>query len=164
MGNQLTGRSYLQKLQTFAYGTLALPLLFFIYLYLESSVDRLESLVSQDTHTLIFIPALLICAFLFFLSWKKFKILKGTAVAKERFKEKLEIYRKANNFRFVIYGAIAGLCTLGFYLTNYQPFAALFGIMIVLFSINNPTARKIVSDLKLKDKEKQTILTGIEIN
>ncbi len=163
MSEQMTGRLYLQKLQTFAYGTLAFPLLFFIYLYLESSVDRLSSWVSPENHILIFAPSTLICVLLFFWAWKKFNSLKHQAIASERFDEKLEIYRKANSWRFVLFGIIALLCALGFYFTNYQPFAALFGIMIVVFSINNPTARRIVHDLRLKDNEKQVILRGLEI-
>ncbi len=39
----------------------------------------------------------------------------------------------------------------------------MFGVMIVLFSINNPNARKIVTALKLKEEEKKIILTGLEI-
>ena len=78
-------------------------------------------------------------------------------------REKLTIYQKASNTRFYVYGLSALLTTFGFFLTNYQPFAGLFGIMIVLFSINNPNARKIVVDLKLKKSDKEIILKGLDI-
>ncbi len=81
----------------------------------------------------------------------------------DKLSEKLNIYRKASNTRFVVYGTSAFLICIGFYMTNFQAFAVLFGIMIVLFSINNPNARKIVNDLKLRDQEKEIILNGLDI-
>jgi hypothetical protein len=35
--------------------------------------------------------------------------------------------------------------------------------MIVLFSINNPNARKVVKDLKLLENDKDIILRGLDI-
>ena len=164
MQSNLSGRTYLQKLQTFAYGTLALPLLFFVYLYLESSVDRLEAPVPEAYHLYAFIPTLIGCLILIIWTTRKFETLRKEAVSKASFVEKLTLYQKANKFRFMNYALAATWCTIGFYFTNFQPFAVLFAIMIVLFSISNPTARRIVNELRLKDQEKQMILSGSEIS
>lgn len=164
MNSNLSGRTYLQKLQTFAYGTLALPLLFFVYLYLESSVDRLEALLSAEYHLFAFISTLSACLILLIWTTRKFETMRKEAISKPSFVEKLTLYHKANQFRFVNYAIAATSCTIGFYLTNFQPFAVLFAIMIVLFSISNPTARRIVNELRLKDQEKQVILSGSEIS
>lgn len=163
MSQQQTGKIYIQKLQTFAYACLGFPLLFFIYLYLESSVDQLEPKVSEDYHLYIFFALLLLAVLLIILSFKKYQFARASARLKPDFKEKLYFYRKGSNQRFLLYGISTTIITFGFYLTNYQPFAALFGIMIVLFSINNPNDRKIVRELKLKDDEKTIILTGLDI-
>jgi hypothetical protein len=163
MQSNLSGRTYLQKLQTFTYGTLALPLLFFVYLYLESSVGRLEARVPEEYHLFAFIPTLSVCLILLFWTTRKFETMRKEAILKTSFVEKLTHYQKANQFRFINYAIAATLCTLGFFLTNFQPFAVLFVIMIVLFSISNPTARRIVSELRLKDQEKQIIYSGSEI-
>ena len=163
MSEQLTGKIYLQKLQTIAYLSLGAPLLFFIYIYLESSVDQLEEKIPSNYHAVMLISILLICVIIIYWSVKKYKyFIKETFVASE-LKEKLKLYQIANNNRFIIYGASAMLISLGFYLTNYQPFAALFGIMIVLFSINNPNTRRIVNELKLKHNDKEVILDGLDI-
>ena len=61
------------------------------------------------------------------------------------------------------FGLCALLITIGFYLTNFQPFAALFGLMIVLFSIYNPSSRRIFQELKLRDEEKNIIMNGEDI-
>ncbi len=84
-------------------------------------------------------------------------------MSQKNFKDKLQLYKNASNTRFLFYGISTSLITIGFYLTNFKPFAVMFGVMIVLFSINNPNARKIVTALKLKEEEKKIILTGLEI-
>lgn len=163
MRQQETGKTYIQKLQTFAYICLGFPLLFFIYIYLESSVGRLEPRIGQGYNLFIFAPAFLLAMGLIYLSIKNYNALKAEAITKTDFKEKLKIYHKASNTRFLYYGASTSIITLGFFITNYEPFAALFGVMIVLFSIHNPNARKIANELKLKGDEKSIILTGLQI-
>ncbi len=163
MSQQLTGKTYLQKLQTFAYVCLGIPLLFFIYLYLESSVERLVPLISEEQILYLFFPLLIVSILLVYAANKKFKSINSSAILETDFLRKLIAYQKANNTRFLYYGISTLLITIGFYITNFQPLAALFGIMIVLFSINNPNQRKIVKDLKLKDPEKTIILKGLEI-
>jgi hypothetical protein len=163
MRQDLTGKIYLQKLQTFAYLCLGLPLLFFIYSYLESSVDELIPLVPIAYNVFVFFPVLILTSGTLFLGAKSFKSSKLRATEISDFNHKLQVYQKASNTRFLSYGISTLLVTIGFYITNYQPFAILFGIMMVLFSINNPSTRKIVTDLKLKGEEKKAILTGSEI-
>lgn len=85
------------------------------------------------------------------------------ARSKPELSEMLKIYQTANNNRFIVYGISAMMISIGFYLTDFQPFAALFGIMVVLFSINNPNTRRIVNELRLKDKNKEIILDGLDI-
>jgi len=163
MKKQLTGKEYLQKIQNIAYLALAPPLLIFIYLYLESSVDQLHEIIPAAYHVTVFISFFIICVALIFWSFNKFNFFIKKAIPLKDLKKKLNLYQIASNTRFIIYGTSALLTTLGFYLTNFQPFAGLFGLLIVLFSINNPNARKIVVDLKLKKKEKEIILKGLDI-
>lgn len=163
MSQQQTGKTYLQKLQTFAYICLGFPLLFFIYVYLESSVDQLIPLVNPDYNLIIFIPSFILALLLILYGRKQYSSLKNEAIDKPSLKQKLLHYQKANNVRFLFYGMSTLLITIGFFLTNYQAFAALFGIMLVLFSINNPNQKKIITELKLKGDEREVIITGSEI-
>ena len=163
MALPLDGKLYLQKLQTFAYLCLGLPLLFFIYLYLESSVDQLTGLIAEDHHMGFLIVMTIVGILIIFVGIKKRRQLLEEAMQKEKLVEKLKIYRLSNNLRFLSYGLSSSIVTIGFYLTNFQAFAALFGIMIVLFSIHNPNSRKIVTDLKLKGSEKEILINGLEI-
>ena len=163
MSAQLNARTYLQKLQTIAYLSLGAPLLFFIYIYLESSVDQLEEIIASEYHMAVFLFVLLTSLAVIYWSMKKYKNFIKDSLVVSDLKEKLNIYQLANKNRFIIYGVSAMLISIGFYLTNFQPFAALFGIMIVLFSFNNPNTRRIVGDLKLKNKDKEIILDGLDI-
>ena len=163
MGQQLNGRIYLQKLQTVAYLCIGIPLLFFIYAYLESSVDQLEEIIPSNYHLYILFPLILICLIINYWSIKKYKFLINQSFSKLALREKLALYQEGNNNRFIMYGISAMMISIGFYLTNFQPFAALFGIIVVLFSINNPNARKIVTELKLRNKDKEIIYNGLEI-
>lgn len=163
MGQQLNGRTYLQKLQTVAYLCIGIPLLFFIYVYLESSVDQLEEIIPSNYHLLILFSLTFICLIIIYWSIKKYRFLITQSFSTLVLREKLALYQEANNNRFIIYGISAMMISIGFYLTNFQPFAALFGIIVVLFSINNPNARKIVTELKLRNKDKEIIYNGLEI-
>lgn len=163
MRPQETGKTYIQKLQTFAYICLGFPLLFFIYLYLESSAEMLEPMIAPEYNLFVFVPIFTMAMYLIYLSMRNYKALRVEATAKTDFKEKLQLYHKASNTRFLYYGACTLSITIGFFITNYEPFAALFGIMIVMFSIHNPNARKIAGELKLKGDEKSIILSGLDI-
>lgn len=163
MSEQLTGKTYLQKLQTFAYLCLGTPLIFFIYLYLESSVDELIPKIEEVYNPYLFLPSGIICVALIYFNFKSYNSTLEDARSKKKLKEKLSIYRTASNRRFIVFGICSGILAAGFYLTNFQAFAALFAIMIVLFSIYNPSSRRIVNDLRLKDEEKKVILSGLKI-
>jgi hypothetical protein len=163
MRPQETGKTYIQKLQTFAYICLGFPLLFFIYVYLESSAEMLEPMIAPEYNLYVSVPVFAMVLFLIYLSTRNYKALKLEATKKTEFKEKLNLYHKASNTRFLYYGTCTLSITIGFFITDYEPFAVLFGIMIVLFSINNPNARKIAGELRLKGDEKSIILSGLDI-
>ena len=163
MQNDLDGKNYLQKLQTFAYLSLGVPLIFFIYIYLESSVDGLEEIIPSQYHVTILVPVLIVCLPLLYWNLKKFKRSVEQSSEKTKLRDKLKLYQLANNSRFLTYAICAMVICIAFFLTNFQAFAALYGIMLVLFSINNPSARRIVQDLKLKGKEKEIVLNGLQI-
>ena len=163
MKDQLDGKTYLQKLQTFAYLSLGIPLLFFIYIYLESSIDQLVEIIPSRYHVSLLVPFVVLVLLLLYWNQKKYKSSMLLTLQKPELREKLRLYQQASNMRFFIYGICSLKISIGFYLTDFEPFAALFGIMLVLFSIHNPNTRRIVRDLKLKDKYREIILNGLEI-
>ena len=163
MRKQLDGKIYLQKLQTFAYVSLGFPLLLFIYIYLESSVDQLVELIPAKYHISMLMALAFLSVALLYWNQRMFSSNLAQTKGTSELRAKLRFYQLASNRRFAIYGVCSLLICIGFYLTNFQPFAALFGIMLVLFSIHNPNTRRIVKDLQLKDRNKEIILKGLDV-
>lgn len=163
MSGNLNAKEYIRKLINIAYLSIGIPLVFFIYIYLESTAETLVPIVKQEFNMMVFIPIFIVSLVLIIWGSKKYKDNLTEAEDKELLSEKLIIYQKGTTIRFVSYSISSSLISIGFYLTDFQVFAALFGIMIVLFSINNPNARKIAIDLKLKKDYRNIILKGLDI-
>ena len=163
MNEQYTGKSYVRTLQNIAFMSQGLPVMAFIYVYLESSNQNLMVYIPEMYHTMFFTLLMIVCTMMIYWSYKNYQNLIHEALAEERFTERLKIYKKATTTRYIVYGISAALITIGMYLTSYQPFGALFGVMIVFLSWHNPNARRIVKELKLKGHEKEVILQGLEI-
>jgi len=163
MSKILNSKEYIRKLINIAYLSIGIPLLFFIYVYLESTSESLEPMIEQEYQLMFFIPIFIISLTLIVWGHKKFSLNIVAAKSMNHLSEKLVQYQKGTTQRFVSYSISSMLISIGFFLTDFQVFAALFGIMIVLFSINNPNARKTVIDLQLKDDEKDIVLKGLDL-
>jgi hypothetical protein len=164
MSENLNAKEYIRKLINIAYLSIGIPLLLFIYVYLESTAETLIPIVKQEYNMMVFIPIFIVSLALIVWGNKKYKNHLSEAGVKELLSEKLIIYQKGTTIRFVSYSISSLLISIGFYLTDLQVFAALFGIMIVLFSINNPNARKVAIDLKLKNDNRNIILKGLDFS
>jgi hypothetical protein len=163
MPELLNAKEYIRKLVNIAYINVGIPLLFFIWVYLESSSEQLIPLVGPEYNLIVFIPVLLICLAIIILGFRKFKLQLLLCAATERLADKLIMYQKGVTIRYVGYSISSLLIAIGFYLTDYHPFEVLFGIMIVLFSIHNPNARRVANDLKLKKEDRIIMLEGHDI-
>lgn len=163
MSEIINGKEYIRKLINIAYLCIGIPLLFFIWVYLESNAETLNAVIDQEYKVPVFVIVLIISLALIFLGHKKNKAYLLEARQKKVLREKLIFYQKGITVRFVAYSISSLLISIGFFLTDFQPFAAFFGIMIVLFSINNPNARKLAIDLQLKDDDKNIILKGLDL-
>ncbi len=163
MSGNSNAKEYIRKLINIAYLSIGIPLLFFIWVYLESTAETLIPMINQEYIMTVFIPIIIFSLLLILWGNKKYKNSISEARSIEPLPDKLVIYQKGTTIRFVTYSISSLLISIGFFLTDFQPFAALFGIMIVLFSINNPNARKVVQDLHLVENDKNIILQGLDI-
>ncbi|MCK5208427.1 MAG: hypothetical protein KAQ79_10415 [Cyclobacteriaceae bacterium] len=159
----LNGKEYIRKLINIAHLSIGIPLLFFIWVYLESTAETLNPIVNEEYKMMVFIPVFIFSILLIVWGHKKYNIILSEARESDPLSEKLKLYQRGTTIRFVTYSISSILISIGFFLTDFQVFAALFGIMIVLFSINNPNARKVVRDLKLVENDKDIILKGLDI-
>ena len=162
LGNS-NAKEYVRKLINIAYLSIGIPLLFFIWVYLESTAETLIPMINQEYTMVVFIPILIFSLLLILWGSKKYNNSLSEARLIEPLSNKLVIYQKGTTIRFITYSISSLLISIGFFLTDFQPFAALFGIMIVFFSINNPNARKVVRDLHLVENDKIIVLQGLDI-
>ncbi len=159
----LSGKEYVRKLINIAYLNIGIPLLFFAWVYLESNAETLIPKVAENQRLILFIPIVVTSLVFILFGHKKHSYFTKKARKEEDFVNKLVIYQKATTHRFIFYSISSLLITFGFFMTDFQPFAALFGIMIVLFSINHPNAKKVADDLRLKDDNRKIILEGLDL-
>jgi hypothetical protein len=165
MKNIQNSREFQRNLINIAFGCISLPLLIFAWLYLESSIDELEPVFKQEkTATLVLFFAAVIMLLVVFFGGRMYNKKLGMARESKTLVNKLMIYRQALIKKFLSFGIASMVIVIGFYLTNIQLFAVFFALMIILFSINNPNSRKISKDLKLKDREKEIVLKGLDLN
>lgn len=162
MDKLLNGKVYLRKLVSISYGSIAVPLLVFVWVYLEVLSDRLEPVIEENSHPYV----LGLVVFLSLLSGAYSHIRGKKLLEKARTADtlmiKLKIYKKKIGLQHAMYGVISAFITIGFYLTGYAPFEFLFFIMIFLVSIHQPNATRTVRDLGLKDAEKDVLTRGLD--
>lgn len=163
MSPQLNGKEYIRKLVNINSLSAVVPLLFFIWVYLESSSEQLIPLVDKESTMIVFIPILIICTLVTIYGMKIFRSQLSKASDSDLLSTKLDLYMKGAMYRSISYSIASMLISIGFFLTDFQVFPALFGITIILFSFANPNARRIVNDLKLRDRNKEIILKGLNV-
>ena len=147
-----------------AYLMVGLPMVAFMWLFLELSNGSLQSMISPPLeYIVISLCSLSVTA----LIWMGVKIFKnGLMLAKDEseLKEKLIIYQKVSErkFVFLLYASI--ITVVGMYLCASEVFAILYTFIIIIFSMSNPTLEKISNDLRLKDETRKKMLRGEDFN
>ena len=114
MSELLNAKEYIRKLVNIAYINVGIPLLFFIWVYLESSSEQLIPLIGSEYKLTVFIPVLLICLIIIILGVRKFKLQLLLCSARDRLADKLIMYQKGVTIRYIGYSISALLITIGF--------------------------------------------------
>lgn len=156
-------KEYLRQLINIAYISMSIPLLIFGWLYLEVSTNRIEPIVSPDKVNMIFILSTVITIGLLWMGNRRYQQKLSLARTEETLVNKLLLYKKAVFIRFLLFGIAAMVTTIGIYLTASELFAITFSIVVVLFSINNPSLYRIAKALQLEGEEKEHILKSKEL-
>ncbi len=157
-------REFLRVLINRAYLSFGIPLLPFGWLYLELSAHHLKPVISARQITVLTYLILVLMVFFIIAGYRKSSGLIHKARQQPTLFKKLLVYRKAITLRFIYFSIAALIVTLGLYLTASEVISVLFAVVIVIFSINNPTLQGIVRNLHLQDEEKDIILKVKNLN
>jgi len=155
---------YQRKLLNIAYSAVGIPMLFFFWLFLELIHGDMSAQVSKSIEYIVIFFTILS---VFLLIWMGRKIFRsGMSLAREEnlLKEKLIIYQKVAERKFLLLFIASVITTIGLFLCANELFGAIYALLIIIFSLSNPTRDRISNDLQLRDRDKKKVITGEDFN
>lgn len=149
-------REFFNTLYNILYGILLVPLLVFVYLYLEQRSGNLMAEIVESSLLVWILSSVVI--FEWAMSFVIFH--KGMKAVEQRIGlgERLEKYRSITIVRYAMISSSCLILALGFYLTQHQVFTALFVMAMILQSSFWPTTYRLANHLKLKGEEREMII------
>ncbi len=139
--------------------TMALPLLPFVFLFLEIKNNAYTGFIEPGLPMLAISYGIPILSGL--LVVKGFKLVESTrrcAAENEDLKEKLSVYYPGLSKLYILVGAACGIMSIGLWLTSSGVIIVAYVILLFTMSFYRPTPRRYVKDLHLKDDQKDIIL------
>ncbi|GEM_PF-1961817 len=157
-------KDYQRKLINVAYAAIGIPLLFFLWLFLELMHNDMQPVVNEMSEYIVIIATIISVGLLVWMALKIFKSGLSLASEEKLLKEKLIIYEKVSERKFLLLFIASAITTCGLFLCANEIFGIIFAVLIVLFSIGNPTRDRISSDLRLNGEDKNKVITGEDFN
>lgn len=74
---------------------------------------------------------------------------------------KLDVFRAASLQKYMLLTASTVLVVIGFYLSAEEFYGALYGLMIIIFSVHRPTPERFGRDMRLKKEERKAVREAI---
>jgi len=132
---------------------IAIPLLVFGYFYLELEAGNrdpyLNQVAAQNLEYIFPFLIILLGGIGFLAPNERIKRIQYNL----ELKEKLNKYERIQLVRFGIYELAVWLSIAGLFLTGNKLYALFYVLVLILFSVDRPTARKIAKQLKLTREE-----------
>lgn len=149
--------NFLNGMNTRFYLSVCVPLLLFIIVFLQiQEKGTISPAFEPDDAAWYYIVAIMALV-IWFIADKRYKKQLSDYGKDLDLEEKLLGFRKASVQKYAIASINCLMIILFLYLTEEQIFLMAFGALLILLSINRPTAYRIIKDMKL-DKEEQKAL------
>ena len=157
MPEKFSFKQYYEQLNTIFSALVAIPLLLFIWLYLEASGSNITPIISGNAYNVVnFISSI---GIFILIGYTFYLFRKGTSqIEANTLQDKLQHYKKLSIKTYVLLNIAGAIAVAGFYLVVSNTFVALYVIVLVLLSLLKPTTHRIVKILKLKGAEKDRVL------
>lgn len=158
-----TPEDFHNKLGMVFHASLALPLLPFVLIYLEIKNNGFTGYLVPSFSLLIMSYAVTLISGLLVLQGMRIKSrVAETAKTQSLLKDKLEhYYYGARNF-YLLVGLACSLLALSLWLTTSGVLVVSYVIILFVMSLNRPTLKRYIKDLKLEGEEKDIILNKKE--
>ncbi|MCC5930023.1 MAG: hypothetical protein JJU28_12310 [Cyclobacteriaceae bacterium] len=153
---------YINQLRSWAYISLAIPLLSFFWIYLKwSSENQLRQHVETDLEKwLVGTGAVVSVLFISFgiISHKR-KLNKARSLAS--ISDKMRCYKNAKKSMYIYFPLAALIATAAFYFTAHAIFAAIFSIVLVLYSAFNPSPDRLIRETRASKEDAARVMSEI---
>jgi hypothetical protein len=144
---------YFYKISSRLLVVLLVPILFFIYVYLQPVLVPTDLQQTPDRFAVVAGGMLLvwIASFIFFN--KKIKSIRNG----QGLREKLEKYFRLTIVRYTFFSFCSLLLAIGFFLTRNDVFAVVFILQLAVAGVVWPFSSKVSNDLKLRGAEREMV-------
>ena len=148
---------YFHTLHLVYYLMVSVPLILFCVIYLRFMAEGgLTGNFSLDgLHAFFTLGTVLSGTLAYWAYRQRFRHYDAT----EPFRQRLRFFHRAAWVKYLWLGVANLLPVAGLYLTREQFFVGLYAVALILFSLNRPTLRRVVNDLRLSTAERER-LTG----
>lgn len=148
--------NFLDQLNQWFNGFIALPLLAVAYGYLEIFSGGLEGLFVVHNYLSAFIIS--VCLIYAVIATRAYKIAIRNIATEEPLKERLIIYFVISKLFFIKIFVVSMVSVLGLYLTGSIAFAGFYAFLLFLLSIYRPGLLNVANKLGLKGDERADFL------
>lgn len=153
-------QEFLNKLQLQINLMIALPMLVVIYFFLRIENGAYSpEILPEETLFYLRIVVIFLVIFLAILGIVSFKRSIDTLNPEMHLRDKLELYFSASITRSALFESATIITLAGLVLSGEQIYVGYYTICLVAFSITYPTLQRINQQLRLKKKERETILS-----
>lgn len=156
-----TPKDFWQKIVRFAYLSFGIPLVAFIFVYLEWESENLTPYFAGDTLNIV--GGLFLIASIYFgaEALRRAAFYRKEARKEEKMQRKLNIYLEGatQKYKYLFFSAVT--VTASLFITNLLIFPIAFAALIIIYSIGAPTLPNIAHDLGLKDQRKKDFMRNV---
>ena len=157
-------REFLNKLQLYVNMMIAVPMIIFIYFFLQiENGNYFPELLDEGTLSYMRIGILLILLIMVVMATIAFKKHVDSINPEILLRDKLDLYYSASITRSFLYEIATLTSIIGLIISGEQIYVAYYTITLVAFSITYPTMHRIVGQLRLKKNEKEILLSRKKI-
>ena len=149
---------FFKKANLIFHWILAVPLLIFIFLYLEKRDDHWIPLLTDPLTVTILSYFLFPASITFlFIGFKAFRDRVQAYKTMNLLKDKILIFYKAFAAQQLLFGLSSFLSLIGLYLTGNNGFAIFYMVVLFLSSIYRPSPSRVCHDLKLNKEDREIV-------
>jgi len=148
---QVTPKTFLKTIKIIYLALLTGQLLFFVVAFTQTPRHKFALDFSDDPLVLV-VPLMAVMSFI--LSNILFRQQLGIAVNQTTLSGKLTSYQTASIIRFAVIEGTSLFSIVAFLISGNLFFAAIFGLLILMFIVNHPSKDKVENDLNLSYEEK----------